>query len=113
MGGAFLPSDGANDRFVSTFRQTLAEDAVGPLSSNLDTPGASPYDAGVIPRARNPVPRTFLLILIVGSLWWLGWAARVGPGWGIIMVAAWLVAIGIGAWFVGYDSREKGDWPDR
>jgi hypothetical protein len=51
--------------------------------------------------------------LIVGSLWWLGWAGRVGPGWGVIMVAGWLAAIGIGAWFVGYDSREKGDWPDR
>ena len=66
----------------------------------------------MIPKAKKPVPRTFLLILIVGSLQWLGWSARVGPPWGVIMVAGWLAAIGVGAWFVGYDSREKGDWRD-
>lgn len=66
----------------------------------------------VLPKAKKPVPRTFLLLLIIGSLQWLGWAARVGPGWGVVMIAGWLAAIGIGAWFVGYDSREKNDWPD-
>jgi hypothetical protein len=50
------------------------------------------------------------MVLIIGSLSWLGWAARVGPGWGLVMIAGWLAAIGIGAWFVGYDSREKDDW---
>ena len=65
----------------------------------------------VIPKARKPVPRTFLLILIVGSLQWLGWTVRVGPPWGVVMLAGWFAAIGIGAYFVGYDSREKGgDW---
>jgi hypothetical protein len=76
----------------------------------LDSVRGTPYDRIVIPKARKPVPRSFLLVLIVGSLWWLGWAGRVGPGWGLLMVAGWLAAIGIGAWFVGYDSRDKGDW---
>jgi len=66
----------------------------------------------VIPKAKKPVPRTFLLVLIVGSLWWFGMAQRAGPAWGIVMAAGWMAAIGIGAYFVGYDSRDERDWPD-
>lgn len=59
-------------------------------------------------KRRRPLPRSFLLLLIVASLSWFGLAARAGAGWGMIMMLGWLVGLGIAAWFIGYDSREPG-----
>ena len=66
------------------------------------------------PPARRPqASRALVLLGIVGTLWWFGFAAQQSRLVGVLMLVGWLAMLGIMAWLWGYDSRDRGDWKGR
>jgi hypothetical protein len=64
-------------------------------------------------RYREPMPRWKLGLLIVFTLFFLGFALSRGPAAGLaLLMVGWLL-LGLSALRWGHDSRDGRDWDDR
>ena len=64
-------------------------------------------------RSRKPMARWKLALIVVLTLYFLGFALSLGPVAGLVLLAIGWLGLGLSAFRWGYDSRDGRDWDDR